>query len=175
MQRSDQMSRDDWRAIQRMLNAQDFGPLVVDGVPGPRTLAAYSAYLDGHVATTTVPLVTPAPAKPWYLTRRAVGGLVGLLGVVAQFYEITLPEHTTELVLRGIELVPELVAYAGFLVAWWGGLRAKAPIDPDLLLPHVRLPRRLRAESVPTDAAEPRGAAVDRPRADPRGHFGDLD
>lgn len=144
------------RQIQRHLNTLGYGPLRIDGVYGPATAAAYDRYL----ATVPGDTETPPPAKPWYLSRAILGALAtiaaGAAGVAG--YAIDASNLT--------EILVQAIALFGGIMALWGSVQRKAPIDPTLVAPGVRLPiSGLRSQSVPS--------RPDTERRDPRGHFHD--
>lgn len=142
MIRADRMKRADVLAVQQRLNALGFGPLTEDGVWGAKTADAYEAYLG---TVNAGPAVAPAPAKPWWTSRRAVGGAMalafGLFGLTQ--YGLN-ADQLTDVALQLAELI-------ALLVTVWGGIRAKRPIDPTLVMPGVRWPaRRVQREPVPS-------------------------
>jgi hypothetical protein len=72
------------------------------------------------------------------------------------------------MIVNGIELGGEVMTYVGVLLAWWGGIKAKRPIDPTLLARvggnDIRL-SRVRGDKVPPrNETEP---------GDPFGNFGE--
>jgi hypothetical protein len=153
--RIDQMSREEKRAIQRdMIRIGFLDPVLPNGDPaddgiwGPVTIAAYASYWASRPVEISVPVVSPAPAIPWWMTRRAIGSIVAVAGLAAQFagYRID-TDATTDMIVNGVELLGEVLTYVGVLVAWWGGLKAKSPIDQTLVARlggrDVRLPQRL--------------------------------
>ncbi len=184
--RIDQMSREEKRAIQRDLIRLGFldpllpgGDPADDGIWGPVTDAAYSAYWASRPQVeSSVPIVTPAPVMPWWRTRRAKGALTAIAGLGALFIpalrEVDIA-YLIELIWSNLEHVESIITAVGALVALggtiWsaiGSAKAAAPIDSTLIARvaghDVRVPR-LRRDRVPAaSGSEPR---------DPFGHFGE--
>lgn len=116
------MTRVETLKIQRQLGLKQ------DGIYGPKTAAAYQAWLNANTPE-TMPTPAPAAAKPWYLSRAVVGILVSMGALIANFWgwEVDVEEAVT------------LVAGAGGLIAALvGTLRRRAPIDGSILAPGVR-------------------------------------
>ena len=172
MRRIDEMTKAERITLQRDLIRYGYLPAVTergrpsdDGVLGPKTIAAYEAYLadlSGHIQT-----VAPAPAKPWWTSSALIGGLVSLVAWGASFAGFEFDADAAK------QVIPELIGIIFAAVAVVGTWRRKAPIDPTLVLPGVRVPtRQLRHDAMQTDASrstERRVADVDRAR----GSFGD--
>ena len=171
--RIDDLDREGRRDLQRRLIRTGFlDPVRADGKPsddgiiGPRTIRAYEQYWASRTDVEIgVPLVVPAPVKPWWATRRVIGLVVGLAGLGLQFAGYSFDaDQATDLVLRGVELIGEVIAYAGAAISIIGAWRAKAPVDPTLVARvggrDVRLPGRVRRNALPAD---PHGAAPSRP------------
>jgi hypothetical protein len=156
------MTKSETLELQRRLNEiglayQILGePLKEDGIYGPDTDRVYVNWLDRD---SIIPSVTPEPAKPWWLSRAIIGWLtVGLAWGAGKMGWLVDDEQITQVLLAVMEAV-------GLLVATWGTVRRKAPIDPTLVmrLPHgrdVRMPVRPQRQT-------PGGPG----RTDPRGHF----
>jgi peptidoglycan hydrolase-like protein with peptidoglycan-binding domain len=179
----DQLSRDDLKAMQERLSDLGFDPGRIDGIWGPRTGRAYDAYLASRQGVEiSVPIVTPAPARPWWRTKRGQGFVTLVVGSAALFIPALREVDTAyliELIWDNLDHVDAIISAGGALItaggAIWatiGAARAKAPIDPHLLLPGVRLPDRVRrsgrqapAQSMSADS-ERRGYW-----GDPRGPF----
>lgn len=173
--RIDEMTKAERQSVQRELIRLGYlAPFRSDGQPsddgiwGPRTDAAYGEYINATTNYSTL-IVKPSVAKPWWLTRRAIGAVIALAGLAAQGFGYAIDaDQTTDLVMQGIELGGEIVTYVGALIAMIGAWNAKAPIDPTLVAPNVRIAvpsRRVRSDELsPKDSAEYR---------DPRGHFHD--
>lgn len=140
-QRIDQLGKAERAKIQRELIQTGFldpvlpsGRPADDGIWGPITDHAYSQYWASRPVEIAVPIVAPAPVKPWWLTRRAIGLTIGLAGLIAQGFGYSIDsDQATEIVIRGIELGGEVMTYVGALIAAVGAWRAQAPIDPTLL------------------------------------------
>jgi hypothetical protein len=72
--------------------------------------------------------------------------------------------ETTELVMQSISLI-------GAIIAWYGSIKGTRPIDPDLVLPGVRLNRGMlkpdrsgAPRAVPTDDGDDDSEYWGRPR-----------
>ncbi|NCC41400.1 MAG: hypothetical protein EOM21_18635 [Gammaproteobacteria bacterium] len=144
-----------------------------DGIWGPITDAAYQRYWQttetpvwrdtANSVGISVPVVAPAPVRPWWLSRGVWGSILTLVAVGAGFVGMGFDaDAATDALMPIVEAVPLVIAAIGAAISWWGRKNAKAPIDPTLVAriggQDVRLP--VRAD---THAA----------RRDPRGHFSD--
>lgn len=178
--RIDQLSREQKRAIQQDLIRIGFmdpllpsGDPADDGIWGPVTDEAYSAYWASRPQVEiSIPVVSPAPAMPWWRTRRAKGALTAIAGLAALFIPALREVDTTyliELIWSNLDHVESIITAVGGLVALggtiWsaiGSAKAAAPIDPTLVARvggyDVRLPSRVYNQRMPPD--------------DPRGSFG---
>ena len=159
------MTKAETIALQRDLYRLGYYSGPIDGIYGPLTEAAYSIYWDNHSTETQVPFVAPAPATPWWTSRGIWGSLLTLAAVGAGFAGHGFDaQEATDAIMPIVELIPLFMGAVGGLLAWWGRKNAKAPIDPTLVLPGVRLPSRVHDKPLPTrSSAKPR---------DPFGHFG---
>ncbi len=172
MRRIDEMTKAERITLQRDLIRYGYLPAVTekgrpsdDGVLGPKTIAAYEAYLadlSGHIQT-----VAPAPAKPWWTSSALIGGLISVAAWGASLAGFEFDVQAAK------ATIPELVGAVFAVVAVVGTWRRKAPIDPTLVLPGVRVPtRQLRHPHVPPGPAP--SSQPNRPDVDQaRGHFGD--
>ena len=151
--RFDDLTRDDIRAMQERLASLGFEPGRADGVWVPRTAKAYDAYLATRSVEISVPMMAPPPAKPWWKSRRIIGAVVAVVaGLASAFAGVSVDAtETTELVMQTVSLV-------GAVLAWYGSIKAARPIDPDLVLPGVRLNRGLRK---PVRSPAPRAVPPD--------------
>ncbi len=166
MNRIDQMTRADIADIQRTLNELGFGDLKTDGIWGPATARAYDAYLASMPFSQ---VVTPPAAKPWYTSSALIGALISLVAWIASIAGYQFDVESAK------QVIPELIGVVFAAMAVVGTWRRKAPIDPTLVLPGVRLPSapRLRDDRA-LSSGNPRSsessvADVDRAR----GSFGD--
>ena len=146
------MTRDDVRALQRNLNELGYGPLVMDGIYGPATDAAFRKQSRENI---TPEVIYPPVAKPWWQSRAVLGLLASVLAMIAGRLGWSIDDgQITEVLLRAVEL-------GGLVLAAWGTVRRSAPIDPTLVARvgdrDLRLPMRTH------------GAAD----SDPRGDFRD--
>ena len=142
------------KSLQARLNELGYGPLVVDGVYGQRTQAAYHRYLDEVDPDT--PTVTPEAPKPWWTSRTILGLLATILALVAGRFGWEVNDGDL------VGVLTQMVEVAGLLVAFWGTVRRAGPIDRTLVARvgdrDLRLP--MRPERV-ADADDPRGAFRD--------------
>jgi hypothetical protein len=173
MRRIDQMTKAETIALQRDLIRLGYLPSFSadgrpsdDGIYGPKTKAAYEMYWRERSVEIQVPVITPEPVRPWWASKGIWGSFISLVAVVAGILGYTFdPKEATDAILPLVELIPLALTAIGGALAWWGRVTAKAPIDPTLVLPGVRLPSRLHDEPVPTRS---------RPgHKDPRGLFGE--
>ena len=176
--RIDQLSREEKQLIQRDLIRLGFlkehlpsGDRADDGIWGPVTDEAYSTYWTTRPSVEiSVPIVAPAPVRPWWLSRGIWGAILTLVAAAAGFAGMGFDATAaTDALMPILEAVPLVLAAIGGLMSWWGRKHAKAPIDPTLLARvgthDIRLPGGVRRDSVP-----PRS---DTGYKDPRGLFGD--
>lgn len=149
----------DTRALQQELNRLGYGPLVVDGIYGRHTAAAYQLYLDEQPAEPLPqPPAPPAPV-PWWTSRALWGALATLAASAAGLAGYALDAtQITELAVLAATLASGLLAFIGTL-------RRRAPIDQTLVarlgdrtlrLP-VRADRPDRPRSGPDQRRDPRG------------------
>ena len=166
MKRIDEMTRADIAEIQRTLTELGFGELKPDGIWGPATARAYDAYLASMPVSQAV---TPPAAKPWYTSSALIGALISLLAWMASFAGYEFDVESAK------QVIPELIGVVFAAMAVVGTWRRKAPIDPTLVLPGVRLPTAPRLRDDPalssglTRTTQSRVADVDHAR----GSFGD--
>jgi peptidoglycan hydrolase-like protein with peptidoglycan-binding domain len=132
-------TKEEIRALQLMLIGLGFdvGKSGADGIMGPKTEAAYAAYLASRPKDPTVFL--PVQAKPWWDSKAMLSGIatvatgaatlaavVGSGGIAA----IAAPE--------AIGAIAAIVTGAG---AIYGTATRSQPIDPNLVAPTVRITR----------------------------------
>ena len=146
------MTRTEIITLQRDLKERGYG-LVVDGIYGPATAAAYQDWLNQHTPQ-DVASPAPAAAKPWYLSRAVIGILVSVIAVIADRmgWMVDANELTT--------LAVQLVEVAGLALAFVGTVRNRAPIDNGLVLPGMRINSRpcpVPPDSKPTNQPGPFG------------------
>lgn len=139
------MTRAEIIALQRDLAARGY-PLKADGIYGPKTAEAYQDWLNQH---TPQDVITPAPAaaKPWWTSRAILGLLATVLAMLAGHFGLEIDDATlTPILLQAVEL-------GGLVIAAWGTVTRKAPIDPTLVArvhgQSVRLPS---THSLPADS-----------------------
>lgn len=157
------MTKQETIALQLKLAAAGlYNPQKIDGIYGDKTKLAYAKYLDNLGVESDIPLVPPPADAPWWRTRRAIGLIIVIIGFTAQVggYNID-TAATTELVVKGLELGGEVMAYGGILLSLFGAWRAKSKIDATLVArvgdTDIRLPHRMYNDPVPPH--------------DPFGHF----
>jgi peptidoglycan hydrolase-like protein with peptidoglycan-binding domain len=156
MTRIDQMTRQEIAEIQAQLVALGY-TVTVDGVWGPRTATAYQRYL----ATMPVSLAVAPPAdKPWWTSSALIGGLISVAAWGASFAGFQFDVESAK------QAIPELVGAIFAVVAVIGTWRRKAPIDPTLIAPGVRISSPfVRSASLPSNnngSSQPRRSEVDR-------------
>jgi hypothetical protein len=166
------MTRDQIRRTQQVLAEQGYYQGPVDGIWGPQSAAAYDAYWAMRHVEISVPVQTPEPSPPWWASRTIWGALLVLLSLPAKLlfgleYD---PAEATDTVMPVVALIPEAMVAIGGVLAWWGRLHAKAPVDPGLVWPGVRVPQRVPGESVSADPAQS-GPAARGYWSRPRGPF----
>jgi peptidoglycan hydrolase-like protein with peptidoglycan-binding domain len=150
------MTRAETRRMQQHLNRQGLGPLTVDGIYGPATERAYQRYLQFYTPVDDAP--TPPAAKPWWTSRALWGALATILisiaGIFIDVSSIDAAEVTNVLVSMSTGI-------AG-LLALYGTITRKAPIDPTLAAPGVRWgAHRARADGSERMQPEPMQAGID--------------
>ena len=152
------MTRTEILELQKSLNESGFAfqtigePLDEDGIYGPNTDHVYRAWLDRD---TSVPTVSPTPAKPWWTSRAILGLSATIIAMIAgQFGFEVKNEQITQVLLQAVEL-------GGLIVATWGTIRRKGQIDPTLVArvgsKEVRLPTKTQTQQ----NEDPRGSFKD--------------
>lgn len=71
------MTRSEIIELQTRLTELGYAPGPIDGWYGEKTRVAYQLYLDDQ--NTSIPNLTPAPQKPWYLSRAVLGALATII------------------------------------------------------------------------------------------------
>ena len=116
-----------------------------DGIYGPKTAAAYQAWLN---ANTPAEMPTPAPrgATPWWRHKVVLGLLASVLAGITARWGVDASELT--------DILLKIAEVAGLLLAAWGTAPSQAtPVDPTLVArvggesvrlpgPHPVLPER---------------------------------
>lgn len=132
-------------ALQQSLNQNGTSfkvlnkPLDEDGIYGDETQKVYKYWLD---LDTRIPTVTPTPVKPWWTSRAIIGLIATILAMIASKagFEIT-NDEITQILLQVVEL-------GGLIIAAWGTINRKAPIDPTLVTKigtkEIRLPVKIQ-------------------------------
>jgi hypothetical protein len=130
------MTRTATLALQRALNASGMAYAVLgealeeDGIYGPDTDRVHRWHLDHD---TSIPTITPEPAKPWWTSRGLLGGLatiiVGVAGLAGYALDVA---QITEIVVSASALVAGILSTVG-------SIKRKGAIDPTLVM---RLPGR---------------------------------
>ena len=132
------MTRAETLEIQRQLG------LTPDGIYGPKTAAAYQAWLNSNTVE-SMPTPAPKPAAPWWRHKVVIGLLATALAGITSRWGIDGNELTAILL--------QLAEVAGLVLAAWGTVPAQAvPVDTTLVarvgIKSVRLPS---AHSLPAD------------------------
>lgn len=129
----DEMTKSETIHLQHTLNNAGYGPLVVDGVYGPATAAAYSRMLQlSDAGGRGTPLPTPAAAIPWWTSKAVVGGVITVAAGLAGVFGWSIDAGATT------DAVTALITAVAGIVALVGTIRRKAPIDPTLVVPGYR-------------------------------------
>jgi len=144
----------DIRKLQARMNELGFGPLQVDGVYGPQTRDAYRRYLDDIDPGT--PSLHPAAVQPWWRSRTVLGIVAaGIALIVSRWGWHVNAEDLTPLLL-------EAAQFGGLVLAFYGTLRRKAPIDKTLVARFghrdLRLPMRTERSPGGASSSDPRGS-----------------
>ena len=156
------MTRAETRRLQQHLNRQGLGQLAEDGIYGPATESAYQRYLRLH--TPIDPAPAPTAAKPWWTSRALIGALATIALSIAGLFIDTSSIDTGALTDA---LVSLSTGIAG-LLALYGTITRKAPIDPTLAAPGLRWgTRRARADDDSRMRPEPVSSGPDAPTARP--------
>ena len=159
------MTRTEIRYLQKQLNAAGYGPLVVDGIYGSKTAAAYARFearqdlpaIEMHGERVAVEPPLAVPAKPWWQSRTVIGLAASGLALLASRWGYQVDDaHLTSLLM-------EIVQFAGLVLAFFGTVTRQGPIDPTLVARvgtrDVRLPVRSHGAAGPAD--DPRGVFRD--------------
>ena len=133
------MTKTEILSIQRQLG------LKADGIYGPKTAAAYQAWLNSNTVE-SMPTPAPRPAAPWWRHKVVIGLLATALAGITSRWGVDADELTAILL--------QLAEVAGLVLAAWGTVPAQSvPVDPTLVarvgIKSVRLPS---AHSVPADS-----------------------
>ena len=133
------MTRAEILSIQRQLG------LTPDGIYGPKTAAAYQAWLNANTIE-AMPTPAPRPAAPWWRHKVVLGLLATILAGVTARWGVDANELT--------DILLKLAEVAGLVLAAWGTVPAQSvPVDPTLVArlrgQSVRLPS---AHSLPADS-----------------------
>lgn len=155
------MNRSETLDLQHRLISAGF-PLTADGRYGPATAEAYRRYLNGlgpndPPAAAVDSLPAPPPVKPWWASKAVLGSLTTILVAVASLFGLALPQDQVGLILSSL---------AGLVsggLALYGSITRKAPIDPLLVLPGVRLGGVRALPASPARSAGDPGAPLDDP------------
>jgi hypothetical protein len=175
MTRIDQMTREQKADFQRMLIREKYlAPINArgrpndDGIWGDVSASAYARYLEDQIAQSSGFLgqvITPAPAKPWWQSRRGQGliklGVGFVLGVVGNWWEPAARVDTDLL----FQTLPALLEALGIGLAGWGATQsavgaaqAQAPLT--LRRPRPAPAQRMSGVSLPSDS-RPSGTNTD--------------
>lgn len=160
-QRIDELSREEKRQVQRDLIRLGFldpvlpsGDPADDGIWGPVTIRAYEQYWASRPVSIGIPVIAPAPVRPWWLSRGMWGPLLTLAAVGAGFAGMGFDaEKATDALMPILEVIPLVLAAVGAVISWWGRKNAKAPVDPTLMARiggHDLRFGRMRRHSMPT-------------------------
>lgn len=186
MRRIDQMTKAEKQALQRLMIDEGYlapvnarGRPNDDGIWGTVSAAAYESYLR---EVNDAPVIAPAPAKPWWQSRRGQGlikmaaGLI--LGIAGRFWEPAANVDSDLLLDTLFASLPSIIEALGIGVASWGvtqsavgAAQAQAPLT--LRAPRPAPARRVPRASLSPDA--PHSPWIGRADVDEaRGHFSDA-
>ena len=165
--RIDDLSREEKRRIQHDLIRTGLlkptlpsGDPSDDGIFGPVTIAAYEQYFASRPnVEISVPIISPAPAEPWWVSGTHWSLLAGLFSMALGFAGMAVDTG---------ELTQVLTMGAGtiwMLVGLYRNATRKNPIDRTLLA-------RVGGHDVRFDRM-PVLDRIERAHQDPRGHFGE--
>lgn len=180
------MSKVEKQALQRMMIEEGYlapvnarGRPNDDGVWGTVSASAYEAYLR---EVNDAPVIAPAPAKPWWQSRRGQGlikmaaGLI--LGIAGRFWEPAANVDSDLLLDTLFASLPSIIEALGIGVASWGATQSAvgaAQAQAPLTLRRPRPAPAQRMSGAPLPADDPRPPKVRRADVDEaRGHFGDV-
>lgn len=74
------------------------------------------------------------PAKPWWQSRTMIGLAVSAVSMIASAAGYSIDAGLLT------EVITQALALVGLVVAWWGRVQAKQPIDAAQIAPGVRMP-----------------------------------
>ena len=144
------MTRAEILSIQRQIG------LKADGIYGPKTAAAYQAWLNSNTVE-SMPTPAPKPAAPWWRHKVVLGLLASALAGLTAQWGVDADELTAILL--------QVAEVAGLVLAAWGTVPAQSvPVDPTLVA-------RVRGQSVrlPSTHSLPADSQADKP-VGPFGH-----
>jgi hypothetical protein len=168
-----QMSKAEKIALQRMMIEKGYLAAVNargrpndDGIWGAVSATAYESYLREN---NDAPILVPAPAKPWWQSRRGQGLIkmaVGLiLGIAGRFWEPASNVDSDLLLDTLFASLPSIIEALGIGVASWGATQsavgaaqAQAPLT--LRRPRPAPAQRMSGVSLPSDS-RPSGTNTD--------------
>lgn len=129
------MTRDEIIDLQTRLQNRGYGPVKIDGIYGPQTAKAYAAMLKMNpVGGIDQPLPVPVPAQPWWTSRAVIGSVVTVaLSVLGAFVDWKVDAESLT------DVIYQIVIAVSGLLAFIGTIKRKAPIDPTLVVPGVRI------------------------------------
>ena len=120
------MTRADIIELQTRLTELGYRPGPVDGWYGEQTQRAYQQYLDDQ--NPSVPSLTPAPQKPWYLSRALIGAAATIAASIIGLFGWTLDAgQLTDVITSAATLIFGLVAFIG-TIQRKGSLRVQSPV-----------------------------------------------
>lgn len=135
-----------------------------DGIWGPVTIRAYSQYWASRPSVEiSIPVVSPAPAEPWWVSGTHWSLIAGLASMLLGFAGMAVDAgELSQALAMGAATVATLIGL-------YRNAARKNPIDPTLVARvgthDIRLPSRLRRDPVSTGS--------DTGHKDPRGLFGE--
>lgn len=160
------MTRADIIELQTRLTELGYRPGAIDGWYGEQTQKAYQRYLDDQ--NPSVPSLTPAPQKPWYLSRSLIGAAATIAASIIGLFGWTLDAgQLTDVITSAATLIFGLVAFIG-TIQRKGSLRVQSPV--------IHQPRRtddrLESNTGRLRVELPAGHRAERERAEDAGWNG---
>ena len=123
------MTKSEIIALQTSLRDQGF-PVVIDGIYGPKTEAAYAKYLDRD---TNVPTVIPAANRPLWKRKTAIFAVTTVLVSLAGLWDIQIDSQTLTETLTALATL-----VSGGLTLWANG-RSRTAVFRGVDTPGLRL------------------------------------
>ena len=122
------MTRSEILELQKKLTVLGYEPGPIDGWYGEKTAIAYRNYQ--HDQNQEVPVLVPAPQKPWYLSRALIGALATIIASVVGLAGWTLDANQlTDVITSTATLGFGILAFIGTIQRKGSIRRGKTVID----------------------------------------------